>query len=160
MSQLPSAYRLGGMIMVPTGLAIAVIGSRYEIGTLVDMGPGFLPTVLGLLLAGLAGLDVLVNGASRPAASPADDVAGLDERDVPFDLRGGLAIVGAILAFAFLAQTAGLAIATFVSVALAAAGDRRASWRTTLALSLAVTVFGVVVFGYLLHVPIPILRRW
>jgi hypothetical protein len=37
-------------------------------------------------------------------------------------------------------------------------GDRSATWKSALALALAVTVFGVGLFSYLLQVPMPVLE--
>ena len=39
-----------GGLMVLLGLAIALKGATYRAGTLMHMGPGFLPTALGVLL--------------------------------------------------------------------------------------------------------------
>ena len=43
-----------GGLMLLLGLGIALKGATYRPGTLMHMGPGFMPTVLGVLL-GLAG---------------------------------------------------------------------------------------------------------
>ena len=40
-----------GGLMVLLGLGIALKGSTYRAGTLMHMGPGFLPTALGIILA-------------------------------------------------------------------------------------------------------------
>ena len=46
-----------GGLMLLLGLGIALKGSSYRGGTLMHMGPGFLPTALGILLV-LLGISI------------------------------------------------------------------------------------------------------
>ena len=48
--QLKRDYYAGGLMLV-LGVGAAVIGSGYKFGTLARMGPGFMPVVLGCVLA-------------------------------------------------------------------------------------------------------------
>ena len=51
--------------------ALAVFDAfNYPRGTLLRMGPGYFPTVLGLLMIGLG--TILLVQASRPAPAPAE----------------------------------------------------------------------------------------
>ncbi|HUY03715.1 MAG TPA: tripartite tricarboxylate transporter TctB family protein, partial [Rhodocyclaceae bacterium] len=50
----------GGGLMLVIGVAAAVQGMRYQVGTLSRMGPGFFPMALGVILA-LIGVTILVN---------------------------------------------------------------------------------------------------
>jgi len=47
-----------GGLMLLLGLGVALKGSTYRAGTLMHMGPGFLPTALGILLV-LLGIAML-----------------------------------------------------------------------------------------------------
>lgn len=58
-----------GGLMILFGLVAAVNGPNYHIGTLTRMGPGFMPTVLGVvliilgvLIAGTATVEAAVEG--------------------------------------------------------------------------------------------------
>ena len=55
--------RLGGALLVATGVAAVVAGAGYGIGSLRAMGSGFYPVALGVLLALIGG--VLLATASR-----------------------------------------------------------------------------------------------
>ena len=53
----PGAHRdslLAGGVFVVVGIAFAVAATRYELGSALRMGPGYLPLVLGAVLTGLA----------------------------------------------------------------------------------------------------------
>jgi hypothetical protein len=66
---------LAGGVFVVVGVAFAVAATRYELGTALRMGPGYLPAVLGALLAGL-GLVVIGQGlAARVRSGAATDPA-------------------------------------------------------------------------------------
>jgi hypothetical protein len=84
----PSAGRgprrdlLAGGTFVAVGLAFAVASSRYELGSALQMGPGYYPLVLGGLLVAL-GVGVAVEGllrrrSPRDAPVPGDDAGGND----------------------------------------------------------------------------------
>src|SRR5271165_2379655 len=55
-----------GGLMVLLGLGIALKGTSYRAGTLMHMGPGFLPTALGVLLVFL-GIAIAAAGLSASA---------------------------------------------------------------------------------------------
>lgn len=137
-----------GLLMVLLGLGAAFQGSRYEIGNLTHMGPGFFPTALGVLLA-MVGAAIALAGAREEASEPPTQIFRVE-------WRGWGCIVGSIVVFIILADHAGLALATFATVFVAAMGDRQSSWKASLALAAGITVFGVLLFSYGLHVQVPI----
>jgi len=148
--------RLGGALLVATGVAAVVAGAGYGMGTLRAMGSGFYPVVLGVLLALVGG--VLFATATRAreahlAAAPAE-TAHLAGPVVQW--RGWLCILGGALAFVVLGQHGGLVPASFVSVFVAALGDRNNSVRDAALLALLMTVLGVAVFHYGLHMLLPL----
>jgi hypothetical protein len=53
-------FYAGGLIIL-LGLVIALKGPTYRLGTLMHMGPGFLPTALGVILIFLG---ILIAGAA------------------------------------------------------------------------------------------------
>ena len=67
---------LAGGVFVVVGIAFAVAATRYELGSALRMGPGYLPLVLGAVLAGL-GLIIVGQGlAARIRTSSGSDPAG------------------------------------------------------------------------------------
>lgn len=141
-------YYAGALIMI-LGAGAAIVGSRYQIGSLTRMGPGFFPTVLGIILA-LIGVAI----AGTAAYSTAPDSHGT-ENIVP-DWRGWFCIVAGAGLFIGLASHAGLVPATLACVFVSALGDRTNSWKEALLLAIGITIFGCLLFSYLLRIQIPL----
>ena len=143
-----------GGLMVLIGLGIALKGSTYRAGTLMHMGPGFLPTALGIVLV-LIGIAIAV-----AALAPGDDSGhGGSESILPEHPQwwAWLCILMSPICFIFFGRYFGMIPGTFMCVFVAALGDKGATWRSTIILSTVVTVFGVALFSYFLQVPMPIL---
>jgi len=66
-------------------------------------------------------------------------------------------ILASPLAFMLFGAYFGLAPATFACVFVAAMGDRQMTLKSSIILSLIVSVFGVALFSYVLQIPMPIL---
>ena len=141
-----------GGLMVLLGLGIALKGTTYRAGTLMHMGPGFLPTALGVLLV-LLGIAIAA-AALKPAADGSTD----DESILPEHPQwwAWFCILMSPVLFIFFGRYFGMAPGTFACVFIAALGDRNATWRGTIVLSTVVTVFGVGLFSYFLQVPMPV----
>ena len=140
-----------GGLMVLIGLVMALKGPGYRLGTLMHMGPGFMPTALGVIL-------VLLGMAIAAAAVAAPD--GGDERILPEHpewLGWGCILAGPLL-FIICGSYGGLVPATFACVFVSALGDRTSTWIGALGLATVVTAFGVTLFSYVLKVPMPILE--
>jgi hypothetical protein len=136
--------------MILLGLGIALKGTTYRAGTLMHMGPGFLPTALGVVLV-LVGIAI-----AAVALTPAE--AGEDERILPEHPQwwAWLCILLSPVFFVFFGRYFGMAPATFSCVFIAALGDKNATWKATFVLATVVTIFGVSLFSYFLQVPMPI----
>jgi hypothetical protein len=141
---------VAALLLIAMGIAILVIGFRYRMGTLVHMGAGFIPVVLGILMTAVG----LVIGLLAYAGSAEEKAA--QALPAPPDLRGGLCILGAVAVFVLVGAYGGLVPATFGSVFVAAMGDRNNTWKTSLLLALVMVVFGVIVFHYGLRVQLPL----
>jgi len=114
------------------------------------MGPGFLPTALGILLV-LLGIAIAAS-----AFSPADDE---DQSLLPENPQwwAWFCILMSPVAFIVFGRYFGMIPGTFACVFIAALGDKTATWRGTVILATVVTIFGVALFSYFLQVPMPIL---
>jgi hypothetical protein len=139
-----------GALMVLVGGGAAYVGSQYEMGSLTHMGPGYFPTALGIILA-IIGIIIAGSAAYAPPAPVTAEAPAMKP-----DWRGWLCITGAALLFIGLAKYVGLVAATFACVFVAALGDRENSWKEAALLAAGITVFGVVLFSYVLGVQIPL----
>ena len=150
--------RLGGALLVATGAAAVLAGGGYGMGTLRQMGSGFYPVVLGALLA-LIGLVLLATATRAPDAHLATAPAEAAHLAGPVvQWRGWLCILGGALSFVVLGQHGGLVPASFVSVFVAALGDRNNSVRDAALLATLMTILGVVVFHDGLHLLLPLFQ--
>jgi hypothetical protein len=143
-----------GALMIVLGLITAHEGSTYPIGTLNQMGPGYFPIALGVLLIFLGGL----------IAATATAGADSEEAALPHaEWRGWACILGGPALFILLGRQSawvpvtGMLPATFACVFVAALGDRETTLKSALILASSVTVFGVILFHYLLKLPMPVL---
>jgi hypothetical protein len=71
------------------------------------------------------------------------------------DFRAGILIVLGVVSFTCLGERAGLVVASFCCVFIAALGAKDLSWRASLALAGALAVVAFVLFHVLLEVPMP-----
>jgi hypothetical protein len=146
-------YFAGGL-MVLFGLVMAVKGPSYGLGTLVRMGPGFMPTVLGVILI-LIGIAIAGAAVGSKADSEGQGVSILPEHP---EWWGWLCIIAGPVLFIVLSEHFGMIPATFGCVFVSALGDRLTTWKSALILAVVVTVFGVGLFSYVLQVPMPVLE--
>jgi putative Ca2+/H+ antiporter (TMEM165/GDT1 family) len=138
--------------MVLLGLGVALKGSSYRAGTLMHMGPGFLPTALGILLV-LLGIAIAAAGMSSAPDEHGEDQSLLPEHP---QWWAWFCILMSPICFIIFGRYFGMAPATFTCVFIAALGDKTASWLSTFILATVVTIFGVSLFSYFLQVPMPI----
>ena len=139
-----------GGLMILLGLGVALKGTTYRAGTLMHMGPGFLPTALGILLV-LLGIAIAAS-----AFSSADDEGQSLLPENP-QWWAWFCILMSPVAFIAFGRYFGMIPGTFACVFIAALGDKTATWRGTVVLATVVTIFGVALFSYFLQVPMPIL---
>ena len=108
-------FYAGGLMML-LGLAIAFKGSSYRAGTLMHMGPGFLPTALGVLLV-LLGIAIAVAGLSSSTDGHEEDQSILPEHP---QWWAWFCILMSPVCFIFFGRYFGMIPATFSSVFIAA----------------------------------------
>jgi putative tricarboxylic transport membrane protein len=138
-----------GALMILLGLVTAHDGTTYPIGTLRQMGPGYFPLALGVLLIFLGVLIAATAvGAARAAA------VGIEPHA---QLRGWLCIIAGPILFILCGKVGGLMPATFACVFVSALGDRETTPKQAAVLAASVTAFGILLFSYLLKIPMPIL---
>lgn len=121
------------------GLIVAYMGTELSLGSVRRIGPGFFPTGLGLIIFFLALLTAFEHETAK------------------FPRGGSRALVFislAILAFALVVERLGLIVATASLVLLTALAQGRPSLRSTVGVTLFLSALGVLLFLYLLRIPL------
>ena len=139
--------RVSGVVLLVLGLAIVAQGLEYRMGALTRMGAGFIPVVLGTL-AGAGRRGDLADRRARRLRHR--------RRACPPSGAAGSACSAACSPSSSSASTAGLVPATFLSVFIAALGDRGNSVRVAALLAAGITVAGVLIFVYGLSMTFPL----
>jgi hypothetical protein len=147
-----SRSRTGGLIapvlLVVIGMLAAWEASAWPVGELRRMGPGFFPVAVSVaLLACCLGLLVQRREATRmpgPGWYRLTIVLG--------------AVIGSLLAFAFLMPTLGLAPAAMTTI-LVASLPQGLPRTPVLILAVGVTVGGALIFMYALGIPVSLFVR-
>ena len=148
-------YYAGALISL-VGAFTGLYALNYQIGSLKSIGPGLFPLVLSIVLVGMG---ILIAANAADPAPGGDQLDHLDHNASPYpDIKGGVAIVLAMVAFIFLTQTLGFVVGTFACVFIAAIGDKDATWIGSFLLSAVVTAFGVLVFVYGLKMNLPLFQ--
>ncbi|WP_127088834.1 tripartite tricarboxylate transporter TctB family protein [Aquabacter cavernae] len=138
-----------GLIYVASGLLFLALSSQYQFGTLSKMGPGYLPTVLAILLTGVGIVSLVLSFFLDGAPLPRPNVRAL------------VLILLAVCGFAFLLERAGLVIALVALLVLGMAASRHNRPDLTSAVTIALLVaFCGLVFVQGLGVPMPYLGSW
>ena len=138
-----------GALMVLIGAVAVNEGRNYQLGTLQKMGPGYFPIMLGALLILLG---VMIAGTASTGGNE-------EQEALPHaEWRGWAAIIAGPLLFLLFGRFFGLLPATFACVFVAALGDRQTTLRGAAILSACISVFGILLFSYLLKVSMPILK--
>lgn len=138
---------IGGGLMLLLGIGAAVQAAQYQVGSLRDMGAGYFPLALGIILA-VTGVLIMLAGLRTAAIAHAAKLRP--------EWRGWFCICAGMVAFAILGRYGGLLPATFACVFIAALGDRKNSLLGSLVLSVAMAAVCFVVFWWLLKVQLPL----
>jgi hypothetical protein len=147
---------LAGGLFVLLGLAFAIGGGRYDVGSALQMGPGYVPLLLGGILTVL-GL-VIMAQAFLGGEQHARELADQERRPIPWQ-RAALLVAG-VLVFGATVRGLGLGPALFVTTFLAALAGHRTGVVRALVTAAGLTVLCLVVFVSLLQLRLPLLGTW
>lgn len=120
----------------------------YPTGTLNQMGPGFIPQTIGIMISCLAMAIIIID---LRAPDPAQTGA--------MHWRGLIFVSGAMILFAVLVDVAGLVPSMFLSVALSMFADSEARPLSVLVYTVVATTLGWLLFLVGLELPIPAFWR-
>src|SRR5215469_15807994 len=139
-----------GLAMTLLGAGVTLNSTTYKLGTLMHMGPGMFPFILGILLT-FVGILIFISGVITPVE---------DERILPesMEWRGWACILAGPIMFIIFGEFFGMVAATFTCVFVSALGDKTATLRGSALLAACVTVGGAFIFSYVLKVPFPLFR--
>jgi hypothetical protein len=137
-----------GLLFLAVGAFFVVQSRNYRIGTAMQMGPAYFPTVLGVLL-GLIGLALVVRTLIKP---------GLAVGRLAFG-KVGLITLATVL-FALLLRRTGLIAALVLLILISAYASRRFRWTTALILAGALAAGSAILFVRLLQLPLPLVGPW
>lgn len=135
---------LAGIVFMLFGVLAFVISRNYESGSLLDMGPGYFPRILSVLL-GLLGASILFRGVKSRM------VDGVSWAFLPL----GILSLSMVL-FGLLVERVGLVPSLAVLVLVSAAAGSEFKFREVLVLAVAVCLFAVVVFVWGLNMRFPL----
>jgi hypothetical protein len=140
---------LAGVVFIVFGAAFAVASLRYEVGTLLRMGPGYFPLALGVILVALG---VLTVGKGL--------VAGEVERLGSVPWRSLVLIVAALLCFGLTVRGLGLVPATALTALLTVLASYRIKLLTAVVVTAGLTLLSVLIFPLALRLPLPMFGPW
>ena len=140
MSAIRNPQDFGAAVLfILIGAAGLWFGREYEVGTAADMGPGYLPMVLSW---GLISFGIVVGLRAMRVPGP---------RIEPVVWRAVSLTLGAIVAYAYLIERAGLASAIFAVTVISALASSESRWKETIVMGVSLSTFCVLVFIYALR---------
>ena len=120
------------------------IAQDYAVGTPQRMGTGAFPRILCWTLLLISGVIIIQSFVT----------AG--ERLTGWAMRPFIWVLVAILAFAFLLESAGLVVATVALLLIAAAGSPETRWPEVVAFTIFMVLLGISVFVWGLGLPLKV----
>ena len=130
-----------GLIFILFGLAAIFVARGYSLGSALRMGPGYFPTVLGALLAGLG---FIIVGRSLVLDGP--KITGIAARPL-------ILILVAVVAFGLLLEPLGLVAATVALITISCLAGPEFRWREVVILCVILMALALGLFVYGLGLP-------
>jgi putative tricarboxylic transport membrane protein len=140
---------LAGLAFVVFGLAFAAIALTYQIGTTLQMGPGYFPLVVGGMLAVL-GAGIVAKGL----------IAGDGEPVGVTPWKALVLILGAVLFFGLTVRGLGLVPTLLATVILSAFAGQRTGIFTPVLIAVGLTILSVLIFVVALSLRLPLFGPW
>ena len=134
-----------GTFFVAVGLLALYLSRDYDMGSALDMGPGYFPSWLGGIMIGFG---VIIGGLSFSVANDADQ----DRSKWAF--RPWLVLPATLAVYALLMDAdAGFVPSLLVLILGCALAHKDVHWRETILLSILVTAGAVAIFIYGIELP-------
>lgn len=152
--QKHSSEVLAGLLFLGFGGLFAGIASQYQLGSATNMGPGYFPLVLALLLS-LIGLAQIVRHFDWVALQHA--IVQLPKRIHITQLRTFGLVIASVALFGLFAESVGFVIATLLLIGVSGLAYQQAKIKELIILAPSLTLISVLVFSYGLDLPLPLL---
>ncbi len=136
-----------GLFFVALGALAIYLARNYEMGSALQMGPGYFPTWLGGIMIGFG---VLIGGLAFAIEGESD----VELRPASWALRPWLVLTATLVLFALLMEADfGFVPSVIVLIVGCALAHKDVHWRETILLSIGVTAVVVAIFSYGLNLP-------
>jgi putative tricarboxylic transport membrane protein len=149
---------VGGFVMIALGGMALFFTRELDFGNMAEIGPGFLPRVIALLI-GLLGIVIFVAGWNETRTKNGLALEAWAGRPV-FAILLAVAIFGVLIrgmsVGLFAIPALGLSVAAPVCALVAGMADRQTSWRDLVILALVLTVGTILLFRFVLRLSIPV----
>lgn len=136
---------LAGLVFIVIGGVLFLAAQQYEVGTANRMGPGYLPALMGVVLAFLGGCS-LFTALRNPTPDPVERTS----------LEPLVLVVASVVAFAMLIDSAGFLVALAALIFLSCLRRVRTNPFEVLVIYLGLAAFCVGIFRYALEMPLPL----
>lgn len=138
-----------GGIFIALGAFFSLESLNYELGSPIRMGPGYMPLVLGGVLAAL-GLAIVVAGLRKP-----------EEHTNERPSWRAIGLIGvAIVFFGLCIRGLGFVPTVFITAVLTASASRRSTLLGAAIIAAALTLLSTLVFVFGLRLQVPMLGPW
>lgn len=136
---------LGGLLMLTLGAIVFFVAFQYRMGTLRQMGPGYVPAGLGAILIVLSLLVV---------------IQALRERNLVEwpNWRPFVVISASVLVFAVLLERVGLVPTVLATVIVASQAQSAIRILPTILLAIIIAALSWLIFSHGLNLPLPAFR--
>ncbi len=134
------------VMFIVFGVLFIVWSMEYQFGTTQRMGPGYFPTILGILLVFLG---ILVALPTFKHDAHETHVGGIG-------WRGLLVILGAVILYAVFLPRLGFVISMATLVILSAMASREFTWKAALMSTVVLGIFSYLVFVKGLELQFPV----
>ena len=133
-----------GLLFASLGALSLWAGADYSLGVASRIGPGYLPRLLGILMAGLGAFLVVRLAWTRESI------------DATVAWRPVALVLGSVVAFALVFEASGLVPAILVSVGIANYAMAENRWMTAVVLGALLAFFAWALFVKALSLPLPV----
>lgn len=133
-----------GLMFAAIGVAALWVGADYSQGVASRIGPGYVPRLLGMLLAGIGVFLVVRSWWTRETI------------DATVAWRPVLFVLAAVVAFALVFEASGLVPAILASVAIGNFAASENKWTTAVVLGAILAFFAWALFVKGLALPLPV----
>ncbi len=138
----------GGLMLIVIGAGAVFVARSYHFGNVLHMGPGFFPTILGIILI-LFGLAIMIKGLIK-----GERIQGL------VSLRALIILLFSLILFGTLIERAGLVPALIALIFCSAYASKEFKLLEVCLLVGVLTLLSISLFIWGLSLPFPLMKSF